>query len=258
MRMRTDSVPIAPRLAPYVRSIRLLSNVADGSPYQRLPDGELELQLRRDPHGMPIVNLIGTRLAPLYKRVEASDQVLVLRFRPGGAYPFLGVPMAALTDRVVPLADVWRAGALDLARALGEADDLARFDALGHVLAARLTASPFEPAATLLVRRAVRVLAGLETLPDVTALSARLDVSPRHLRRSFLEMVGLGPKTYLRVLRFQRAHRAVRREPATPLFRIARAAGYYDEAHMAADFRTLSGTTAGALRRARPHPLSSM
>jgi len=248
--VRPQRAALPPSLAPFVRGIRRHVDVPADEPYLRLPDGALELSLRLDRRGAPVLNVLGPRLGPLEKRTEASREALVVRFRPGGAYPLLGMPISKLLDRVVPLEQLWPAGARALASALVDERSDARAAALQHVLTSRLSAGRFEPSQVVLVRRALRLLGSLDALPDVAALSQRLAVSPRHLRRGFVEVVGIGPKAYLRVLRFQRARRAIRRNPGSPLCRIARAVGYYDEAHMAADFRALAGSTAGALRSA--------
>jgi AraC-like DNA-binding protein len=66
-------------------------------------------------------------------------------------------------------------------------------------------------------------------------------VSERRLRRRFVQAVGYGPATYLRVSRFRRA---VALAPSTPgLAALAAAAGYADQAHLSRDCRALTGLT---------------
>ena len=72
------------------------------------------------------------------------------------------------------------------------------------------------------------------------------------LRRAFTANVGIGPKDFVRTLRLQRAVRMAK--TSADWVRIATDAGYYDQAHLIADFRELVGLTPGAfLKRAR-HP----
>ncbi|MEU8637606.1 helix-turn-helix domain-containing protein [Amycolatopsis sp. NPDC048633] len=81
--------------------------------------------------------------------------------------------------------------------------------------------------------------------PDVAA--ARLEdpgpfaVSERRLRRRFVQAVGYGPATYLRVSRFQRAVALAPR--VAGLAALAAAAGYSDQAHLSRDCRALTGLT---------------
>lgn len=61
------------------------------------------------------------------------------------------------------------------------------------------------------------------------------------LRRRFVQAIGYGPTTYLRVSRFQRAVSLAMRAPG--LAALAAAAGYADQAHLSRDVRALTGLT---------------
>ncbi len=80
--------------------------------------------------------------------------------------------------------------------------------------------------------------------PDAGPLeepAAALAVSERRLRRRFVQAVGYGPATYLRVSRFQRAVALAPR--VANLAALAAAAGYADQAHLSRDCRALTGLT---------------
>ena len=76
------------------------------------------------------------------------------------------------------------------------------------------------------------------------SVAKRLGVTARHLRRAFTESVGIGPKEFARTVRLQRAVRSA--ATSNDWGRIAADAGYYDQAHLIADFRELVGLTPGA------------
>jgi AraC-like DNA-binding protein len=78
----------------------------------------------------------------------------------------------------------------------------------------------------------------------VESVADRLGVTARHLRRAFTENVGIGPKEFARTVRLQRAVRMA--AISCDWARIAADAGYYDQAHLIADFRQLVGLTPGA------------
>ena len=82
---------------------------------------------------------------------------------------------------------------------------------------------------------------------NVNAVADDLGVSERHLRRVFVETVGLSPKTFARLARFHRALRAAREDARAGWATIAAAAGYYDQAHLIGDFRAIAGVTPRAL-----------
>jgi transcriptional regulator GlxA family with amidase domain len=82
---------------------------------------------------------------------------------------------------------------------------------------------------------------------SMASLSARTNLSRRQLQRLFLVHVGLPPKTLSRIVRVQRA--AARLRSGTALAEVAVACGYYDQAHMALDFRAVAQHSPGAWQR---------
>jgi AraC-like DNA-binding protein len=120
-------------------------------------------------------------------------------------------------------------------------------DRLAHAFAVR-TRQTLEPASARLARRAVRLLEGGEV--RVESVAERLGVTSRHLRRAFTESVGIGPKEFARTVRLQRAVRTAT-STSNDWGRIAADAGYYDQAHLIADFRELVGLTPGAFVKRR-------
>lgn len=86
---------------------------------------------------------------------------------------------------------------------------------------------------------------------SVADLSARSGRSPRWLQRWFEREIGLPPRTYLRLIRFQESFRGL--PAAHNLAEHAADHGYADQSHMARDYRSLTGGSASAARsRARP------
>ncbi|MFE0176594.1 DUF6597 domain-containing transcriptional factor [Streptomyces sp. NPDC059002] len=168
-----------------------------------------------------------------------------VRFYPGTAPSFLGVPAHELRDRRVDLADLWTAAE---ARRLAE-----RVDAAGDPMAA-LEAVAMERAADAgtpcpapgpsprPIRGdpfLVQVVGCLEAGMSVAATAAALGVNARLLHRRSLPAFGYGPKTLGRILRLQRALALAR--AGTPYAATAAAAGFADQAHLARDVKELTG-----------------
>ncbi|MEY4515421.1 MAG: hypothetical protein RLZZ450_7543 [Pseudomonadota bacterium] len=240
-RVTGDPAPVPSDPAP-VPSDPAPSSIAR-SDYQRLPDGQLELIVRFDERGVGGY-VVGPRMHALRKHNDTAQSFLSVRFKAGGAYPFFGRPLSSLIDQLVPLEDFWGEGAEQLSHALARAHGHdARVETLERALAHRLTVATFEPASVPAVRRAVRLLAAAPSLPSVDELAREVGSSARQLRRAFSDVVGVAPKQYLRVVRFQRALRAARRAPATPWSAIARSVGYFDQSHLHAEFVALGGAT---------------
>jgi len=88
----------------------------------------------------------------------------------------------------------------------------------------------------------VHALTLLERLP-VAAVASQVAMSPKRLIQSFRAEVGLTPKLYCRVRRFESMLRAVERSTDVNWALVGCQYGYYDQAHLTHEFRSLSGYT---------------
>lgn len=173
---------------------------------------------------------------------------------PLGARAVLAVSPAELAGRLATLEEA--AGADVATRTLrerlaGTAGWDARLALVEAWLAARVAASraPAAPAVAWSLRR-LRASGG--AIP-VGALCDELGWSRRHLAARFRAHVGVPPKTFARLLRFERAVAtlAATRAGEVELGRVALDCGYYDQAHFNRDFRTFAGMSPGAYLAAR-------
>ena len=97
-----------------------------------------------------------------------------------------------------------------------------------------------------LVREAVRRISAPGSTPDVARLARSLGVSLRQMQRRFTAQVGLGPKHFARMRRFQRVF-AVVEEGNARWAAVAAECGYYDQAHLIRDFKEFLGETPAVL-----------
>jgi transcriptional regulator GlxA family with amidase domain len=93
------------------------------------------------------------------------------------------------------------------------------------------------------VSLASRLLTRTHGAVGVGALKARYGVSARQFDRAFTRQVGMAPKVYARMLRFQRALALKQAGSASSWTQVAQAAGYFDQAHMIRDFRAFADAT---------------
>ncbi|GAA3793818.1 helix-turn-helix domain-containing protein [Streptomyces phyllanthi] len=161
-----------------------------------------------------------------------------IRFYPGTAPTYLGVPAHELRDRRVDLADLWPAARVRrLTARVNAADD----PALGLERVALERAADSDPPDPLLRG----IVAALDAGRPVAATADALGLGARRLHRRSLTAFGYGPKTLARVLRLQRALALAR--DAVALAEVAARAGYADQAHLARDVRALAGLPLGRL-----------
>ncbi|MFC9242675.1 helix-turn-helix domain-containing protein [Streptomyces sp. NPDC057136] len=157
-----------------------------------------------------------------------------IRFAPGTAPTFFGVPAYELRDRRVALDDLWPAAHV---RRLTERIDAAADPAAALERLALRRAADAGPPDPLTVSVAAQLRQG-RTVAD-TARAAGLGA--RQLHRRSLAAFGYGPKTLARVLRLQRALSLVR--SGMPYAEAAYGVGCTDQAHLAREMRDLAGTT---------------
>ncbi|MEU2117230.1 helix-turn-helix domain-containing protein [Streptomyces sp. NPDC016459] len=204
------------------------------SPRPVLPDGCMDL-IWADGH-----LLVAGPDTRAYVPTETAARYAGIRFAPGDAPAFLGVPAHELRDRRVALGELW-GGAR--ARRLGERiteapDPAAALDALVRRRAAAV------PAPDPLLRAVAARLAAGRTVAET---AEAVGLGARQLHRRSLTAFGYGPKTLARVLRLQRALALVLCD--TPYAEAALRAGYADQGHLARETRALAGTTLGAYTR---------
>ncbi len=185
----------------------------------------------------PAVMVVGQMTTGL--RLEGAERMRAvgIRFTPSGARSWLGLPMDELTSEVRALDDV----APRLARELADALDGRGLGAGSGALEAVLRSNRRFDSAPRLVRAVDAALARGGAL-DVDALARLQDLSPRQLERQFLDGVGLPPKRFLRIVRFQRALGLLR--GGCPPVDVAARCGYADQPHLAREFRAFAGVPA--------------
>jgi AraC-like DNA-binding protein len=196
---------------------------------------------------------MGVRHRVLRKLLHRGHRAVTARLRLGATESVLGVPASALAGRVVALADLWgHAAAGRLLERLASARDLQAAAAILQSAISDRVPQADPPVGARLALAA----AGRLSRASVNAVAGDLGVSARHLRRVFRETVGTSPKTFARLERFRRAVRAARAGRHAGWASIAADAGYYDQAHLIADFRAIAGVTPQAfldeLRAAPP------
>jgi AraC-like DNA-binding protein len=245
-------------LAPWVECVwRLTGAASAGAPVHRVfPDGCLEFVIHAgDPfleraadgsvRQQPARLVVGQMVRPVTLEPLGAIDVWGIRLHPwGGGLLFAG-SAAALTGRIEQAADI----APDLARALERAvseppSDHARLRSLCAVLSARLGAIAMPDS---LAAHAARRLLRDPGHTSIASLADAAGVSSRQLERRFLAAIGLTPKTFARIARFQRVCTHLEATPDT-LSLAAVDCGYYDQSHLARDVRDFSGSTPAALR----------
>jgi AraC-like DNA-binding protein len=243
-----QDVPLLPMLRDRVVRIDVLRHV-DGSAAVLPSTGVvlgLQLRGRVGSERGPLTPVGVTGLQQRVRRYSyVGDAVSILvRFTPQGATS-LGVPVSELSGSSLGLDDLFPARRVrDLRDAvLSAPSQREQVDRLQHFLASL----PFEAD-----RRITQALTSMERssgdpAPRVSAIARGLGLSERQLERLFLSRVGVGPRRFASLLRFERAVALARTAPS--LTEVAYGAGYADQSHFVREVRRLTGATPTAILR---------
>ena len=238
---------------------------------RRLPDGaaSLIINLRADPiriydryaperfEGYRGSVISGARSEFVLIDTDCQVETLGVQFRPGGTGPFLALPAADLHNEVISLDTLWGAAAGELREQLLEASTVERrFQVLERCLLACLM-RPHHPARLAhptgsesihpVVARALKVFHDSSYSHNIRSVTEQLGMGQTRFIQTFRDAVGLTPKQYCRVRRFQETlHVLERGVPARSHARLALNCGYYDQAHFIHDFQAFAGLTPSA------------
>ena len=174
--------------------------------------------------------------------------VVGIQFTALGAAPILNLRAGQLTGRHVSLADVWGASSRRLRERLVNAGSPQEmFAAIERELLVRLRRPLLiHPA----VAHSLRELNASPAVSRVEEIRAQTGYSAKRLIELFDNAVGLTPKVYSRIRRFQSVIDSLARGRPVAWAAVAADNGYYDQSHLNREFRAFAGVTPGEYRAA--------
>ena len=242
--------PPSPPLASSVEHLWALRDEPHHATERIVPNGSLELVINLEADEIRIVDpesgacrrLSGAVVSGAHHRYFAFDtrahaSIIGVHFHRGAAGAVLGVPAGTLADSHVELEDLWGRTAHELREQLCEATTTARrFAILDRVLCHRLEGRPRGPHAA--TPFALAQLGRPEV--RVGEVAADVELSRRRFIEVFTADVGITPKRFSRIVRFQRVL-ALARANKPDWAALAIAAGYFDQSHLINECRELTG-----------------
>jgi AraC-like DNA-binding protein len=238
----------APPLSDHIAILWLYDMPAPGHAQERLlPSGSMELVV-------DLLNratfMVGAHSQPSFLQTTNTISVVGAHFRPGGAYAFLNLPADELHNGETTLDEVWSPVEASVLRErlLAVPDPSARMDVFERALLARLK----RPRNAMVAF----AIAQFRMARPVRAVSEQIGVSQRTFINTFAREVGLTPKLYSRVRRFQRVLRTVHGQRDVDWAGVALACGYFDQPHLIRDFRAFAGLSPSAYLHARTEHLN--
>jgi AraC-like DNA-binding protein len=231
-----------------------------------LPDGSMTIALNLGEHKTsryatggaaycndgPAQVIAGARSSFMVADTANMITTFGIQFKPGGAFPFLQMPASELNDQCVSLEDVFSMGVRSLRERLLEcATTQQKFASAEQWLLAQAVKRLEKHPAVLF---ATQQFLHSPTNQPLSSVLHRIGYSQRHFNQLFADEVGLTPKRFLRVRRFQSVINSIPRENVVDWADLAVRCGYYDQSHFVHDFRGFCGLTPAAyLSHRTPH-----
>jgi AraC-like DNA-binding protein len=179
--------------------------------------------------------------------IAEEAAILGVHFKPGGAFAILGIPAREFTNTHVDLATVWGPeGAVLREQLCALREPLAQFRLLEHALLKRLAEPSRRHGAVRLGIEALMRTRGRAMVRDVAKAA---ELSQRRFTELFASEVGLTPKLFGRVQRFQHAVAASQNRTKVDWAGVAAECGYFDQSHLIREFIELSGVSPTDYRR---------
>ena len=173
--------------------------------------------------------------------ITPTEETLIIgvHFKPGGAFPFLGLPAGDLADTHVDLENIWGPHAGRLRERLCEARTSAeRFQLLQDALLSRLARGVEKHYA---VSAALKLFGNLHSRPTVREVAKYLGLSQRRFIQVFKAEVGLTPKLFSRIQRFQQTRNFIHQNSTHNWAVLALDLGYFDQSHLIREVLEFSG-----------------
>lgn len=239
----------SPQIRPLVR--RLWYCQAPQTPHRRervLPNGCIQIILNLSRNfltdcgedsnqniRLPRAIVVGARSR--YELIDTSDmqELCGIILRPGGFAPLFRERADLFFERSIDLNSVWADSSL-IDRLRQPSTPIEKLTTLQILLIARLQQNSSR---SPMVDQAFHFF--LHNSSSIAQCSRSIGISERRLSQVFREHVGISPKLWCRIRRFQSAAQALHSGADIPWAELALNCGYYDQSHFANDFRAFSG-----------------
>jgi AraC-like DNA-binding protein len=241
-------------LSQFVENMWLVEGfAADYSREKILPDGAIELIVDLDTQPKTIFDdegserfrtvkkawISGERTRYIVIGAEKNQSMVGIRFKPGGAYPFFDFPISELSESVTELDLIW-GGLVDEIR-----DQLLEIkppeERLQRLESFLLSQARRSLEGNRLITFAVQQLQHSPQFLAIRDLANTIGITQKHLISQFEKVVGLRPKSFARVCKFQKVVNLIEQQNHIEWAAIASDCGYYDQAHFIHEFQSFSG-----------------
>lgn len=183
----------------------------------------------------------GVRTKPITIPSGKESAMFIISFKKGMAYPFFPLPMNEISDCVVDADLLWGNDfALLRAQILENKNSEGKFQMVEDFLIKEyLSKFILNPCIDYAIQEIIRQ-------PDqinLANLNSKIGYSQKHFIAMFKRQVGITPKSFLKIMRFQKAVNQIESLSEVDWTSISNDCGFYDQAHFINDFKVFSAFT---------------
>lgn len=261
-KLTLDYFPPSQVLRPFVKCYYILEgDFGRKTSDVFFPDGCIEMifnfdvDFYRDGKKEYWAKVIGQITQPLEVEATGKGKCFGIWFHPHGFSSFSDIPVGHFTDRAIQLNDFFDAPFLGRIQELNHNGNVFRLIAFINAYFERKLAVHIHEPKNRLLEFAMSKLTA-ETPMDISVLCDELNISRRHLEMVFAEKIGLSPKLFQRVSKFQKALVAVRVNKQK-LTEIAHEFDYFDQPHFIREFKKFTYDLPSNYTK-KQHPISRL
>jgi AraC-like DNA-binding protein len=218
-----------------------------------LPMGTMELVINLDEDRIPLFDrhsriecgstngamICGTHSENFIIRDANKISVIGVHFKPGGGGAFFELPAGELYNERISVNEIWKTRAAELRDRLAqESAPETRFRVLEQFLMQMLRPIKYHPAVNFALHQ-FQQPANL----TIRSITEQTGFSARHFNQLFRDQVGITPKLFCRIQRFQKVLEMLSVKAPVDWLDIAFTCGYFDQAHLIHDFRAFADCT---------------
>jgi len=243
-------------LAPYIKRYWAIENTLNKNEkcVQRIiPTGLTELMLYFTPRPKILtVNKYLSDNVALYGHqnnfydMELTGELSVFSivFQPQGLMPFFKFPLHEICNQNVPLQHIiCRQTVRDLEEKMGNASEFHQRVNIVETYLLNLLKTDFADFEFRRINHIVELIRQTYGNININKMASEACLCRRQFERIFVEHVGISPKQYLKIIRFQYALFQKQQNGNLDMIELSYRSGYFDQSHFINDFKSLCGLT---------------
>ncbi len=202
--------------------------------YKRLEENKSYIQ--------PTAFLMGQITKAVFFLPSTQTSIIGVRFHPFGVSAFSNIPSPEFTNSEILITDIWQNEGAALEEQVNTNPTHGAITILQQFFLKKLYQTKLSYSLNTIssISNTIQQAGGENT---VNYWAAQANLSERQFNRTFKNMVGISPKEFLKITRFNKVLNIFESDAASSFSTLAQKCGYYDQAHFIKDFKEYTGTT---------------